>query len=1589
MITFIDIEVDSISKKIYDFGAIKDNRQEFHQSDLKKFIRFISGSDFYCGHNIVMHDSQFLNKYQKIMPIIANKKMIDTLLLSALLFTEKPYHHLTKDDKLKPEDSNNPLNDAKNAMTLFYDEVESFKHLDDALKDIFAYLLKDHIGFKGFFDFINYSCETKNIEALIKSYFKDKICNDVQMDPYVRLYPVELAYTLALINTNNVSSLFPQWIIKQYPHVEGIMLSLKGTPCVDGCHYCEHHLSSTYGLKRFFGYESYRAYKGEKLQEKAVDFALKNESLLAVFPTGGGKSVTFQVPALMRGEVTRSLTVVISPLQSLMKDQVDNLEQKNITASATLNGLLDPIERAKEIERVKNGEVSILYVSPESLRSYSIERLISNRDITRFVIDEAHCFSSWGHDFRPDYLYIGDFIKKIQEKKGNDKIIPVSCFTATAKKQVIEEIKTYFKDKLNLDLHELVTTSQRDNLAYQVIPIEEEHNKYQTLKSLLDKHSVPTIIYASRVKQVEKLYDSLKKDLYEVSKFHAKMDRDIKISHQDDFMSGKTNIMIATTAFGMGVDKSDVGVVIHYDISDSIENYIQESGRAGRDQSIAATCYVLYHKDDLDKHFSLLNATKLNQKEIQQIWSGIKKLTSKKNKISQSALELAKAAGWDDSIRDIQTRVVTALAELEQNGYIKRGQNATKIFASSLIAKNIEDARSRLLTSKLFIDEKDLELAIRIVSRLLTEYHSKSSDEASETRVDYLSDQLGIPKQKVIQTIQLLKEAKVLDDFNDMVCYLEKKNELNAASKVEARYRALERFLLERMDDEQIIINLKKLNEDATQSGLKSSVKDFKNIMNYLAITKKFKVTKEGQDVLRVQRLDAHVLQYLFNIHEIAEHIITYLYNQEQQTKEKSQDIISVYFSVNAVKKYLNQQSTLLSTNNYTLQEIEDAIYYLKKIEALKIEGGFLVLYSPMNITRIEDNNNKKYTKQDYERLSQFYHMRTQQIHIVGEYADMMTKNYDQALTFVNDYFQMDYDQFLNKYFRGERKKDIQRNLSKAKFEEIFGTLSPAQLNIISDKDSQQIVVGAGPGSGKTKLLVHKLASIILTEDICSEQLLMLTFSRAAANEFKERLIQLIGETAFYIDIKTFHSYCFDLLGQVGNIEKNTNVIKDAIDIIYSNDVDLSKITKMVLVIDEAQDMSQDEYNLVKALKHYNEDLRIIAVGDDDQNIYEFRGSSSDYMKALIDEGATKYELLTNYRSKNNLVSFTNQFATQLKHRMKTNHLTSHTKDHGEIVIIQHIMQEQFYEAMVKHYNKAMLTGTTAILTRNNHEATIIQGLFTLHGIKARLIQSLDGFSISKMIEFRDFKAIIEQLNESPIILKSNWDRALEIFGEKHHQSKHIELCYKALNTFYSLNYKFLYMSELEMFLRESTYEDFIEESIVYISTMHKSKGREFDNVMLYYNNPDFLKEEEKRVLYVALTRAKTNLFIHTTNVMFKESEKVKLYNYKVRYETPQRLIYQLTHKDVQLGYFKHTQNGIQKIHAGSILRYSDDQVFMNVFNYKILKLSKKYQDDFENIIKQGYQLKEVSVNYILYWFNKGLSEGYDIVIPELVFEKT
>lgn len=1597
-VVFFDTEIGANDKKIHDIGAVHSDKGSLHTAAVSEFCAFVADVDFLCGHNVVHHDMKYL---APVLNQRTPKKIIDTLYLSPLLFPRRPYHRLVKDDKLQVDELNNPVNDSLKAQTLFFEEVNAFWQLSIEKKKIFCGLLYNFEEFKGFFDYVDFKPYEYKMPQMIRNEYQGKICANADIEILVKHYPRELAYALALIGCDDYCSTTPRWLLYNFPKIENVIKFLCNTPCDAGCDYCKSKLDVHKCLKGIFGYDSFRTYNGEPLQEKAAKAAVEGKSLLAVFPTGGGKSITFQLPALMAGKTTHGLTVVISPLQSLMKDQVDNLAERGIEDAVTVNGMLNPIERREALERVSSGKASILYISPEQLRSKTIEHILMSRTTVRFVIDEAHCFSAWGQDFRVDYLYIGDFIRNLQKKKQTDKRpIPVSCFTATAKQKVISDICDYFKVKLDLNLELFASTATRENLHYTVLHKETDEEKYNALRDLIAQKNCPTIVYVSRTKRTFELATKLTSDGFKALPYNGKMESNDKIANQEAFMNNEVSIIVATSAFGMGVDKSDVRLVIHYDISDSLENYVQEAGRAGRDPSLQADCYVLFNDNDLDKHFILLNQTKLSISEIQQVWKAIKDLTRNRPNICCSALEIARQAGWDDSAgSEIETRVKTAISALETARYIVRGRNVPRVYATSIRAKDMNEASYRIRNSELF-SKQQKENSLRIVKSLISSRSiATAGNTDAESRVDYLADILGIEKEAVIESINLMRQEGLLEDYSDMSAYIYDSDSQHKSMLILERFAKLERFILSKITEEGASFGFKELNENAQSAGIATSnVKNIRAILYYLTI-KNYITKQEYRDSFSVSLMPSLDLKRLMDKFErrieICRFILEELYTKAKPDEEHGAEKKPVEFSlVGLFNSYQAVPSTVMGDIPVVLSDVEDALLYLSKIGALKLEGGFLVLYNGMEIKRIVKDNRIKYKVDDYRLLDEFYKQKIRQIHIVGEYANLMVRDYDAALQFVQDYFNMDFKKFIATYFKGERARDIERNITPDKYHQLFGELSDIQSKIINDADSKYIVVAAGPGSGKTRVLVHKLASLLLLEDVKHEQLLMLTFSRAAATEFKKRLVQLIGNAANFVEIKTFHSYCFDLLGKVGTLEGSKNVVKDAAAMISSGDVELGKITKTVLVIDEAQDMDEYEFALVRALMTINDDMRVIAVGDDDQNIYEFRGSNSGHLKTLIEHyGATKYEMTENYRSKANIVALSNTFASSIISRMKTAPIEAVTDESGTVQIIHHTCANM-EEAVVANLIANRQAGKTCVLTKTNDEALRILGLLLKHGEHARLIQSLEGFRLYNLLEVRVFLKAIDRKLHTPIISDEIWENAKKELFNNYSDSACIDNVKRMILDF-EATHSPKYRSDFEEFISESTFEDFYDDQdpeIIYVSTIHKSKGREFESIYIMLKNVDAQKDEERRALYVGMTRAKNNLYIHTNTSLFDGYRigGVAHTNDEKKYDEPKEIMLQTTHRDVVLDFFKGKKEIILGLRSGTKLK-PDDAYLSAELNGRVVhvaKFSKAFYEIVGNLKEKGYEPSSAEVRFIVAWKGEDDAEETPILLTDIYFIK-
>jgi ATP-dependent DNA helicase RecQ len=486
-------------------------------------------------------------------------------------------------------------------------------------------------------------------------------------------------------------------------------------------------------------------------------------------------------------------------------------------------------------------------------------------------------------------------------------------------------------------------------------------------------------------------------------------------------------------------------------------------------------------------------------------------------------------------------------------------------------------------------------------------------------------------------------------------------------------------------------------------------------------------------------------------------------------------------------------------------------------------------------------------------------------------------------------------------------------------------------------------------------------------------------------------LLKLIGNAASFIEIKTFHSYCFDLLGKVGNLEKSDEILKKTIEKIKNKEVEVSRITKTVLVIDEAQDMDEDEFSLITTLMEHNEEMRVIAVGDDDQNIFEFRGASSKYLEQFIKvNNAVKRELVENYRSKSNLVNFTNQFVKRIQHRLKFTPIFPKQTDNGKIKLVRY-QSSNLITPLVQDILATGLTGTTCVLTKTNEEALQITGLLLKNGMQAKLIQSNDGFSLYNLDEVRFFLSKLNFADDVFVISDDNWAAAKRAVFDKYRNSSKLEICINLIKDFEATNPKKKYRSDFEVFIRESRLEDFFNDNgeTILVSTIHKAKGKEFDNVFLMLENISPDTDEAKRQMYVAMTRAKQNLAIHLNSKFLDDIfvENLERVEDREIYPPPKALAMHLAYKDVWLDFFISKQYLISQLLSGDVLTVKGDEC-LNARGQTVLKFSRLFQDQIESLRQRNYEPTNAKVNFILYWQKEGMEKELKILLPELHFEK-
>ena len=486
-------------------------------------------------------------------------------------------------------------------------------------------------------------------------------------------------------------------------------------------------------LQKIFGFSEFRPG-----QEEIIQSIVNGNNVLAVLPTGGGKSLCYQIPALL-GE---TFSIVISPLIALMKDQVDSLN-KNELISAYINSTMDFREVEQVFRDLENNKLKLLYISPERLENIQFAERIKNLNPKYIFVDEAHCISEWGHSFRPSYRKIIDFADSI----GNSNI---SAFTATAVPEVRRDIVEHFNFS---NPRVFIRGFERDNLRLNVL---RSSRKKEKVLELVSKNRLPAVIYTSTRKAAEELSEYLNFNNHSTAYYHAGLQPEQRRMIQDDFMNDRVKIICATNAFGMGVDKSDIRLLIHYNIPASLENYYQEIGRAGRDGKTAKV-FLLYEDKDYHIQEYFINNSYPTIDEIKTVYNSI-----------CNGAKIAVGSNYDGRIildKNIinllsnnkinQTKMNSALSVLDENNLLD--------FSSSNISYSFIKILFKKDELRTFIDKFARNLNKDLLIQLLRDFSESIFLQKKKIDIGILANKLSVNQKEIIESLKKLSIAGVIE----------------------------------------------------------------------------------------------------------------------------------------------------------------------------------------------------------------------------------------------------------------------------------------------------------------------------------------------------------------------------------------------------------------------------------------------------------------------------------------------------------------------------------------------------------------------------------------------------------------------------------------------------------------------------------------------------------------------------------------------------------------------------------------------------------------------------------------------------------
>ncbi len=1538
----VDLEVATKAERIYSFAGVRPDTGEslVHPSSGVGFRRALAelddladGADFVVGHNFIEFDMGHLQAADPGLRLL-QMPVVDTLWLNPLAFPRNPYHHLVKhyqEGQLITGRKNDPEQDAKIALEVFADQQKSLLEAPSDLLVAWHWLTggQPGSGFDLVFRCLRGLPRPSDVEAREAIYSRvDDVCcrtHARQAADSAGEHGWSLAYALAWLWVSGGNSVMPPWVRHQFPDAGKLVRRLRDRRCGDrGCPWCQERHNARKELKRLFGFDDFRpepaGEDGRPLQEAIVEAAMGGEHVLGILPTGTGKSFCYQIPALSRYEKTGAVTVVISPLVALMADQVTGLEAHGITSCITINGMLSMPERSEALEKLRLGDSAIVLISPEQLRSVSFRRSLDQREIGAWVLDEAHCLSKWGHDFRPDYRYVGRYIRESAE---GGVVPPVLCLTATAKPGVKEEIVEYFAERLGVEMRVFDGGSRRTNLK---LVVEETTSamKLHDIHMILAKHLPPdrgggAIVYCATRRRTEEVADFLREQGVSADRFHAGLQPEEKKTVQRNFINGELRAIAATNAFGMGIDKPDVRLVLHADIPSSLENYLQEAGRAGRDQQ-QAHCVLLYTRDDVERQFGMSARSRLTRREIHGVLKALRRLSRRNNsdEVEATIGEILVKDEENDFRRDSatdDTRGRTALAWLEESELLSREENRVRVFPSSLRVSSVEEAKEKLEAKA--INDSVRQRLLAIVQLLI----DADPDEGIST--DILMDIAGLSPDQVRGALYDLERCGIASNDTALTAFVHV-GVANSSKRRRAEAAGAELELLNLMREmapdmgigDEAPLNLRVASQRIKDAGFDHVRPEYMARL-LQGIAGDGRGEGIGGGSITVRKLDAESVRITLKRewHSVvgiahrrragAARLLDHLLSCVPKGR-RGTDLLAET-TLGKLTEAVERDLSLASQEVKDFRKLVDrSLVWLHEQEVIRLNKGLTVFRPAMTIHLSPER--RGYRQADFQSLQIHYDETVRQIHVMAEYAQRgLANNMAEALHLTIDYFTLGETEFLQRWLP-DRGTELSRQTTPESWREIVESLNnPAQRHLVADnRENTNVLVLAGPGSGKTKVLVHRIAYLIRVRREDPRGILALAYNRHAAVEIRRRLAELVGDDSRGVLVLTCHAMAMRLVGASFSeradrmdSEHFQEVLKQATALLRGDGLEPEEAeetrTRLLagfrwILVDEYQDVGQDEYDLISALagRTLSDDdskLTLFAVGDDDQNIYSFKGSSVKFIRSFEQDYKAKPAfLIDNYRSTRHIIRAANAVIEPAQDRMKVEQEIQINKGRakdpagglwanrdpvgrGKIQVLpaggNAITQAQAAIAELKRLSGLASDwdwSRCALIAKEWKYLDPVRSICELEGIPVQMANE----DFPSIWHLRETQSLLGWLRNRDSRLIRSADVRLRLTSQP--QSPWIELLQEAIEA-----------HEVEAGMAEIPVDTFIEwlaewgrearkrQRGLLLSTAHRAKGLEFDHVIVLDGGWDRVGREEdpdasRRLYYVSMTRARQTL---------------------------------------------------------------------------------------------------------------------------------